>query len=184
MSGPKIEKEDLLLLSTKNCETPIEQTHTKPEETLEFKLTKPRETFHFNPPIPIQGSSLLGLTSLEVYNSIFNITEENNKFEFYTDNIDEFSFQELGGELEEIVNISKTSNEHLQHKTLGPRIISANKKLETEKRRTVFYYILLMGYARSPIRDFETYQRMVIRLNEDDIQLTLKQWKANFVCHI
>ena len=26
---------------------------------------------------------MLGLTDLEVYNSIFNITEENNKFELY-----------------------------------------------------------------------------------------------------
>ena len=34
---PKNETEDLLL-STKNCETLIEQTHRKAEETLEFKM--------------------------------------------------------------------------------------------------------------------------------------------------
>ena len=59
----------------------IEQTHRKAEETLEFKMTKPKETFHFRPPIQTQGSWVVGLTDLEVYNSIFNITEENNKFE-------------------------------------------------------------------------------------------------------
>ena len=51
MICPKNETEDLLLSITKNCETLIEQTHRKAEETLEFKMTKPRETFHFKPPI-------------------------------------------------------------------------------------------------------------------------------------
>ena len=36
---------DLLLSVTKNCEMPIQQTHRKAEETLEFKKTKPREAF-------------------------------------------------------------------------------------------------------------------------------------------
>ena len=81
MIKPENETEDLLLSVTKNSETLIDQTHRKAEETLEFKLTKSRETFHFNPPIPIEGSWMLGLTSLEVYNSLFNIKEENNKFE-------------------------------------------------------------------------------------------------------
>ena len=80
---PKTQTEDLLLSITKNCETLIEQTHRKAEETLEFKMIKPRETFHFSQPIQIQGDWMIGLTDLEVYNSIFNITEENNKFELY-----------------------------------------------------------------------------------------------------
>ena len=77
----KNETEDLLLSITKNCEKLIEQIHRKPEETLEFKMNKPRETFDSIPSKPIEGSWLIGLTSLEVYNSIFNITKENNKFE-------------------------------------------------------------------------------------------------------
>ena len=56
MIQPKNETQDLLLSITKNCETLIKQTLTKPEETLEFKLTKSRETFHFDPPISIEGS--------------------------------------------------------------------------------------------------------------------------------
>ena len=31
---------------------------------------------------------MIGLISLVVYNYIFNITEENNKFEFHTDPLD------------------------------------------------------------------------------------------------
>ena len=42
-----------------------------------------KETFHFKPPIPIEGSWMIGLTDLEAYNSIFNITEENIKFKLF-----------------------------------------------------------------------------------------------------
>ena len=92
---PKNETEDLLLSITKNCEKLIEHTHGKGEEVLEFKVTKRRETIHFKPPIQIKGNLVIGLISLEVYNSIFNINQENNKFELYTHTLDEFSFMEL-----------------------------------------------------------------------------------------
>ena len=92
MIRPKNEIEDLLLSITKNCDKLLDQTHRKPEETLEFKMLKPRESFHFNPPIHTKGDWMLSLIDLEVYNSIFNITKENNKFEHYTDTFDEFSF--------------------------------------------------------------------------------------------
>ena len=82
MIRPKNITEDLLLSITKSCcEMIIKQTHTKPQETVEIKMIKPRETFHFNPPISIEGSWMIGLTDLDVYNSIF-ITEE-NKFKPY-----------------------------------------------------------------------------------------------------
>ena len=53
MVRPKKKTEDLKPSITKLCETFIELTHKKPEETLEFKMNKPRETFLFNPPITI-----------------------------------------------------------------------------------------------------------------------------------
>ena len=81
MVRPEKETEKLLLSITKNCETLIKQTHREAEETLEYKLTKPRKTLHFQPFISIVGSWMLGLMNLEIYNSVFNITEENNKFE-------------------------------------------------------------------------------------------------------
>ena len=66
MNRPKNETEDVLLSITKNCETLIDQTHRKAEETLEFKMIKPIETFHFKPPIQIKGDWLVDLTDLEV----------------------------------------------------------------------------------------------------------------------
>ena len=140
---PKNETEDLLLSITKNCETVIEQTHRKAEETLAFKMIKPRETFLFNPPTQIKGDSMLGLTDLEVYNSIFNITEQKNKFELYTDIFDEFSFEVLKDELEELLDISNITDEHLKDETIRPRVIKAYWKLRSEKSNTDGYFILL-----------------------------------------
>ena len=50
MIQPKNKTEDLLLSITENCETLIEKTQTKPEETLAFKMINVRETFLFKPP--------------------------------------------------------------------------------------------------------------------------------------
>ena len=80
---------------------------------------------------------MIGLTSLEEYNSTFNITEQNDNNEFHTETFDkQFSFTELKDELEEIFDISNITPTLLQDKILGPRIISAYKKIETEKRQT------------------------------------------------
>ena len=46
---------------------------------------------------------MIKLINLELYSSLFNITEENNSFEFYTDTFDHFSFAELKDELEEFL---------------------------------------------------------------------------------
>ena len=40
-----------------------------------------------------------------------------------------------------------------------------------------------MGYARSPVRDFESYLTIALGFDEDDIQLILKQNKSNFVTY-
>ena len=162
MIRPKSQIEDLLLSITKNCEKLVEQTHRKPEETLEFKKTRPGETFHFKAPIHSKGDWMLGLIDLEVYNSIFNITKENNKFEIYRDDSNKFGFIELKDELEEILNISHITKEHLDDKVLGPRIIDEFFKLSHEKENTDGYMILLLGYAESPFRDFESYLRIVV----------------------
>ena len=42
---------ELLLLIKKHTDSLIEQTKTKPQETLEFKMIKQRQTFSFNPSI-------------------------------------------------------------------------------------------------------------------------------------
>ena len=73
---------ELLRLIKKHTDTLIEQTKTKPQETLEFKMNKQIQTFSFNPPINLleEGKWLLAVSSFECTNSVFNITNENNSF--------------------------------------------------------------------------------------------------------
>ena len=73
---------ELLLLIKKHTDTIIEQTKTKPQETLDFKMNKQKQTFSFNPPINLVegGEWLLGVSSHECTNLVFNITNENNSF--------------------------------------------------------------------------------------------------------
>ena len=183
MIQPRTETEDLLLSITKNREKLVGQTHRKTEETLDFKMIKPRETFHFKPSIQVKGDWVIGLTDLEAYNSIFNVTEENNKFEIYRDSSNKFGFIELEDELEEILNISHITIEHLDDEVLGPRIIDAYIKLSSEKINTDGYMILLLGYARSLFRDFESFLRIVVGLDEEDIQLILEQYNSHFITY-
>ena len=73
---------ELLLLIKKHTDTLIEQTKTKPQETLEFKKNKQMQTFSFDPSINLleQQKWLLSVSSFECTNSVFNITSENNSF--------------------------------------------------------------------------------------------------------
>ena len=73
---------ELLLLIKKHTDTLIENTRTRPQETLEFKMNKQIQTFSFNPPINLveEDKWLLAVSSFECTNSVFNITNENNSF--------------------------------------------------------------------------------------------------------
>ena len=53
-------------------------TKTKDEHTFNLRRIKPNERFHFNN--PILNTTKMGLKRLSAYNSMFNITETNNKF--------------------------------------------------------------------------------------------------------
>ena len=156
MIRPKNETDFLLISITKHCETLIEQTRRKPEETLEFKMNKSRQTFHWKPPFQVKKDWMIGLTDLEVNNSIFNITEEINKFEIYRDTSNKFGFLELKNELEEIFNIPHISQEHLEDDVIGPRIFDEFLKLTHEKKNSDGYMIILLGYSRSLFRDLES----------------------------
>ena len=124
---------------------------------------------------------MLGLTSLELYKSKFSIKEENNKFEIYRDGSNKFGFLELKDELEEILNISHNSKEHLQDEVKGQRIVDKYIEVSHEKETSDGYLILLLDYARSPFRDFESYWRIVVGLDEEDVQLILKHYISHFI---
>ena len=98
---------ELLLLIKKHTDTLIEQTKTKPKETLEFKMNKQRQTFSFNPPINLveEDKWVLAVSSFECTNSVFNITNENNSFSIiipghYQNESDEKTINDLNKLLE------------------------------------------------------------------------------------
>ena len=73
-------KESLLLGFAKPNLDIVENTLSKPQETLEFKMNKQKESFSFDIPLELPEQWMMGVTSLEVYNTVYNITEKNNKF--------------------------------------------------------------------------------------------------------
>ena len=186
MIRPKNEREDLLLSITKNCETLFQQTLRKPEETLEFKMVKPRETFHFKPPIQIKDDWMLGLTDLEVYNSIFNITEENNKIELYKfpdEKAGGVTYEKVKGEIERDLDISDITAEDLQDDIIAPINIEEYKEQVTKRMNDSGYMNILARYTRSVFQDFESFLRTEIDLVEDDIKLVLDEYNSNFVTY-
>ena len=74
-------KESLLLNIAKSNQEIVENTQSKPQETLEFEMTKQKESFSFDVPLNLEEKWMMGVTSLEVYNSVYNITEKNNKLQ-------------------------------------------------------------------------------------------------------
>ena len=87
-------KESLLLSIAKSNLDIVENTLSKPQETLEFKMNKQKESFSFDIPLDLQEQWMMGVTSLEVYNTIYNITEKNNKIKLFTteQNLKEYKF--------------------------------------------------------------------------------------------
>ena len=186
MISTKNETEDLLLPITKNCETLIDQTHRKAEETVEFKMTRPKETMTFKPPISIEGSWMIGLTDLEVYNSIFNITEENNKFKLY-----KFPDEKSGGvsyikvrdEIEKDLDIEDITAADLQDEIIAPMITEENKEQVSKTMKDEQYMNILSIYTSSVFQDFESFLRTQIDLIEDDVKLVSDEYNSSFITY-
>ena len=186
MVKPKNVTENLLLSITKNCETLIEQTHTKSQEVLEFKMIKSRETFHFSPPIQIQGDWMIGLVDLEVYNSIFNITEENNKFELYKfpdGQAGGVTYERVRDEIEKDLGIEDITATDLQDEIIAPIIIDEYRKQVTKRMEDGQYMNILAIYTSSVFQVFESFLRTQIDLVGDDIKLVLDEYNSSFITY-
>ena len=65
------DKKDTLLLSiAKSSLDIVEITLSKPQETLDFKMNKQKASFSFHIPMELPEQWMMGVTSLEVYNSL------------------------------------------------------------------------------------------------------------------
>ena len=77
----KHEIDEKSLLVTTNIDLLVDKTKTKPRDGICFRLVKPKTTLSFDTPLTVEvGKRTLCLTILEVFNSVSNITKENDKF--------------------------------------------------------------------------------------------------------
>ena len=126
---------------------------------------------------------MIGLTDLELYNSIFNITEENNKFELYKfpdDKAGGVTYEKVRDEIERDLDITDITAEDLQDEIIGPIIIEEYKKQVTKRMNDEQYKNILAIYISSVFQDFESFLRTRIDLIEDDIKLVLDEYNSSF----
>ena len=71
---------ELFFLIKKHTDTTTEQTTTKPQESLEFKMNEQMKTFSFNSSINMAEEEKwkIAATSFEATNFVFKITDDNN----------------------------------------------------------------------------------------------------------
>ena len=149
-------------------------------------MTKPRETFHFNPPIQVKEDGMLGLTDLEVYNSIFNMTEENNKLQIYKYRDEKsggVSYETARNEIDGGLVISVNSDIDLQDDTIGPNIIEKYKEQTSKRMEDEQYMRILSIYTSSVFQDFESFLRTQIDLVDDDVRLVLDEYDSSIITY-
>ena len=147
-------------------------------------MNKSRESFHFKPPIQVKGDWMIGLTDLEVYISIFNITEENNKFKLYKfpdEKAGGVTYEKVRDEIEKDLGIKDITATDLEDDIIAPIVIEEYKEQVTKRMNDEQYMNILAIYTSSVFQDFESFLRTQIDLVEDDIKLVLDEYNSNFI---
>ena len=127
---------------------------------------------------------MIGLTDFEVYNSIFNITEENNKLQLYNipdEKAGGVTYEKVRDEIERDLDISDITAADLQDDLIAPIIIEEYEKQVTKRMKDDKYINIVAGYVSSVFQDFESYLRTEVDLIEDDIKLVLDEYNSSFI---
>ena len=149
-------------------------------------MIKPRETFHFKTPIQVKGDWMIGLTDLEVYNSIFNITEENNKLQLYKfpdEKSGGVTYEKVRDEIGRDLDISDITAADLQDDIIGPIIIEEYRDQVTKRIKDGEYMNIVAGCVVSVFQHFESFLRTQIDLIEDDVKLVLDEYNSSFITY-
>ena len=129
---------------------------------------------------------MIGLTDLDVYKSIFNITEENSKFERYKipeEKAGGISYTKVRDEIDKDLDISDITASDLQDHIIGPIIIEEYKEQLTKRMKDEQYMNILSIYTRSVFQDFESFLRTQIDLVEDESKLVLDENNSSFITY-
>ena len=149
-------------------------------------MIKPRETFHFNATKLFEGSWLVGLITSEVYNAIFNITEENNKIKIYKFpdlKSAAVSDEKVRDEIErDLDNLDITATD-LQDDIISPNIIEEYREQVSKRMEDSGYMNILAAYTSSVFQDFESYLIKEVDLVADDIILFFDKHFPSFITY-
>ena len=129
---------------------------------------------------------MLGLTSLEVSNSILNITGENNEFELYRfrdSMIGGVSYEKVRNEIGRDLSFSDITATDSQNDIIGPNIIEEYGEQVSERMKRDEYMLILAIYNSSIFQDFESFLRTEIDLVDDDIRLVLDDYNSSFITY-
>ena len=122
---------------------------------------------------------MIGLLSLEAYNCIFYITEENDNFKlqkFPDEKTDGVSYIKIRDEIEKDLDIPDITATDLQDQKIAPMIIEYYREQVTKRMKDDKYMLILAMYVNSIFRDFESFLRTEIDLVEVDIRLVLDEY--------
>ena len=126
---------------------------------------------------------MTGLTNLDLYNSIFLITEENNKlqlFKFPDEISSVITYEKVRDEIERDLDISDITAADLQDDLIAPIIIEEYKEQVTKRLKNEQYMKIVTGYVSSVFQHFESYLRTEVDLIGDDIKLVLDEYNSSF----
>ena len=129
---------------------------------------------------------MIGLTDLEKYIFIFNITKENTRIKIYKfpeENGVGVSYEKIRDEIERDVDNPGITATDLQDEIITSNIIKEYRKQVTKRLKVAGYVNILAGYVSSIIQDFESFPRTEFELVEVDIRLVLDENNSNFITY-
>ena len=119
-------------------------------------------------------------------NFIFNIREENNKFELYKfpdEKAGGVTYEKVRDEVEKDLDISDTTATNLQDDLIAPIIIKEYREQVTKRMKDEQYMNILAIFTSSIFQDFESFLRTQIDLIEDDDKLVLDEYNSSFITY-
>ena len=129
---------------------------------------------------------MIGLTDLEVYNSIFNITKQNNKIELYKLPDSKFggiSYEKIRDEIERDLDISDIIATGLHDDIICPIIFEEYRNQVTKRMKDDKYMGILSIYVNSVFQDSESILRTEFDLLEGDFKLILVEYNSSFITY-
>ena len=154
-------KESLLLNIANSSQEIVENTHSKPQESLEFKMNKQKESFSFDIPLELPEKWMMGVTSLEVYNTVYNISEKNNKIQII---LNDQQLKSLNFDTQLLSNVSNLHKKYKNYNQFVEEAIAlivdsySRKKKLTRKRFNHLYEIIetFKQHNKPPIQQPKT----------------------------